>query len=133
VGSPEETGGRETRRKVLLVDDEHTARFSLGRYLTLLGFQVDAVASQGEADGLIDRRSYDVVITDLRLSGSDGTEGLDIIAHVRRCQPAATVILLTAYGTPDVLRAARDLGVTSILSKPVSLEAVLEAVSATGR
>jgi DNA-binding NtrC family response regulator len=115
------------------VDDEPTARFSLGRSLTLLGLEVDAVATQQEADDLIDRRSYHVVITDLRLSGSDGTEGLDIIAHARDRQPDATVILLTAFGTPEVLRSARALGVSSILSKPVSLEAVFEAVSAAGR
>jgi len=112
------------------VDDEPTARFSLGRYLNLLGLEVDAVATQQEADERIDSRSYHVVITDLRLSGSDGTEGLDIIAHVRNRQPDAIVILLTAYGTPEVLRSARALGVTAILSKPASLKAVFEAVSA---
>lgn len=130
MGSPGEPRGDEPRRRVLLVDDEPTARFSLGRYLNLLGLEVDAVATQQEADERIDSRSYHVVITDLRLSGSDGTEGLDIIAHVRNRQPDAIVILLTAYGTPEVLRSARALGVTAILSKPASLKAVFEAVSA---
>jgi CheY-like chemotaxis protein len=131
VSSSEEPRGREPRRRVLLVDDEPTTRFSLGRYLTLQGLDVDAVATQQEADDRIDRQGFHVVITDLRLSGSDGTEGLDIIAHARSRQPEANVILLTAYGTPEVLRAARALGVTAILSKPASLEAVLEAVNAS--
>jgi DNA-binding NtrC family response regulator len=118
-------------RRILLVDDEATVRFSLGRFLRLRGYEVDATSQEADALALLMAYRYDVVITDLRLSGSDGIEGLRIIERVRTLAPSARVILLTAYGTPQLLDEARASGVTTILSKPVALQDLEAAISAS--
>jgi CheY-like chemotaxis protein len=111
------------------VDDERSVRFALGRYLRARGFTVDAVEHQEEADRLLEGERYDAVVTDLRLSGSDGSEGLDIISHARRQNPRATIVLLTAYGTPELRQRARALGADAVLSKPVALDRVHDAIA----
>ena len=132
MSRPSRAAGPEAAKRILLVDDERTVVFSLGRFLRLHGFEVDAAQRQAEAERLLDTHRYDVVLTDLRLTGTGGTEGLTIIEHARRVHPNALIVLLTAYGTEEVLDAARDLGVDTILSKPVLLDHLLEVVSPQG-
>jgi DNA-binding NtrC family response regulator len=117
------------RRRVLIIDNEKTILFSVGRYLRLQGFEVDCSRHWTEAQALLGERRYDVVITDLRLSGSDSAEGIEIISYVRKHAPAAKSVLLTAYGTPEVLDEAYSRGVAAILAKPVSLDEVLRTLN----
>ncbi|MBN2370753.1 MAG: response regulator [Vicinamibacteria bacterium] len=121
--------GAPARRSILVIDNERTILFSLRRYLGLQGFAVDCATSWEEAEELLADRHYDVVITDLRLSGSDGVEGIDIIGYVGDRSPTTKTVLLTAYGTPAILDRAHARGVSAILAKPVSLDAVLQTLN----
>nr|MBA3732545.1 response regulator [Gammaproteobacteria bacterium] len=81
-----------------------------------------------EAETLLIEQSYAVLITDLRLTGSEDTDGLDIVRFALERHTSTRSILLTAYGTPEIERMASALGVSVCLSKPRPLDEILETV-----
>lgn len=104
-----------------MVEDESFIRFALEDYFTMRGYAVDAASEWEEAEALLAVRSYAIVITDLRLTGFGGTEGLEIIGCVRQRYPGTRIILLTGFGSIEVEAEARRLGVDAFLHKPMSL------------
>ena len=111
----------ETKTRLLVVEDESFIRFALEDYFTMRGYAVDAASEWEEAEALLAVRSYAIVITDLRLTGFGGTEGLEIIGCVRQRYPGTRIILLTGFGSIEVEAEARRLGVDAFLHKPMSL------------
>jgi CheY-like chemotaxis protein len=116
--------------RMLVVDDERVIRFALQSYFGEQGVSVDCAAERDEALALIAMTTYDVVIADLRLSGTSSEEGLDVIRAARAQSEATRVILLTAYRTADVDEQARALGVDLLLHKPKPLSQLAQAVFA---
>jgi DNA-binding response OmpR family regulator len=107
--------------RVLIVDDEPAIGFALSEYFTLRGYQADCAEDRLEAESLLSRGSYSILITDLSLSGSRGVEGLEILRTVRRNHPETRTVILTAYGSASLAAAARRLGVDAFLHKPTPL------------
>jgi DNA-binding NtrC family response regulator len=113
---------------MLIVDDEEAIRFSLSDYFSFHGFLVDCATELEHAEALLEVRSYDVVIADLRLTGINGTEGLELITYIRERAPETRVVLLTAYGSDDVRVEAKRRGVDAFLQKPQRLADVADTV-----
>lgn len=114
--------------RLLIVDDEEPILFALREYFSARSYEVDCATEREEAEALLARRSYSAVIADLRLAG-DGHEGLDLVDFVAGRSPAVHVIVLTAYGSPEIELAARSRGAEAFLHKPIPL-AELEKVVA---
>jgi DNA-binding NtrC family response regulator len=114
---------------ILVVDDERAILFAMREYLAAYGFDVDCAPDRQKAEALLTDHTYAVLITDLRLSGAGDTDGLDIAAYALERNPAIRSILLTAYGTPEIERSARALGIDVCLSKPRPLDEIVETVS----
>lgn len=112
--------------EILLVEDEANARKIISLGLELQGHQVCACASPGEADHQLKKRTFDVVLTDLRMENRDA--GLGVIDMARKQQPHARVLLLTAYASADTAVAAMKKGAFDYLTKPVSSEELASAV-----
>lgn len=125
--APVPADGRDTpaaakaARHALVADDEALIRWSVAETLADLGIEVrqaaDAAATLeaiGEAG-----EPFDVVVLDLRMPDVDD---LSLVTKVRGLLPSATVILMTAFGTPEIVSAAHDLGVRAVLSKPFELD-----------
>jgi DNA-binding NtrC family response regulator len=119
----EATAHREA--DVLIVEDEKLLRWSLSQELLKRGYRVDSVASGEAALRGIKLKRYDVVITDLRLEGIDG---LDVAEMVKIGAPTTRVVLITAYGTPEVEARARACGVFRFLNKPIEGELIASIV-----
>jgi DNA-binding NtrC family response regulator len=114
---------------VLIVDDEKAILFAMREYFAAYGYEVDCARSKEEALARLTERAYAVLITDLRLTGSEDTDGLDIVQFARERYPGTRSVLLTAYGTPEIAKAATALKVSVCLSKPRPLDEILEVVS----
>jgi DNA-binding NtrC family response regulator len=114
----------EPAQRMLVVDDEPPIVFALSEYFSDRGFVVDTARELGEARQLLARHRYAVVITDLRLSGTMGTEGFELVELLRRLAPRAGIVLLTGYGSPEIEREAHERGVDVFLQKPIPLSAV---------
>ncbi len=115
-------------RRMLVVDDEHPILFAMKAYFTMRGFKVDCAQEKEEAEALLNSVYYSVVIVDLRLTGINGTEGLEIIGGIQERYPDTRIILLTAYGSPEIEAEAKHRGADALLHKPQRLPAVAKIV-----
>ena len=98
-----------TLARVLLVDDDPTARLTLQTVLEASGYYVDAAASAAEAVGKMDRRSYELVLSDLQMESPEA--GLQVLAHARMMeyQPATAIVTSYHQGNGKPVRRDRDL------------------------
>jgi DNA-binding NtrC family response regulator len=102
-------------RKILVVDDEPSVTGSLEVILSGAGFEVLTANSFAAATAILNRTSFDLVITDLRISDASG---IDLIKHIKRNTPETEVILMTAYGSLDITIEAIKAGAYYYLEKP---------------
>lgn len=109
------------KRKILIIEDEEPIHFALREYFSAVGYEVTGAREWEEAEALLVTRKFDIVLTDLRLTGFGGAEGLEIIGFIRANCPDTRIILLTGYGSSAVQTEAHRLGVDAILFKPTPL------------
>ncbi len=114
--------------RLLIVDDEEAILFAMKSYFEARGYEVDGARDPAEANALLRHRHHVVVIVDLRLSASHQDGGLQIIASARKSNPAARVILLTAFGTTEIEEEAYRLGAHVCLHKPLPLAEVEQCI-----
>lgn len=113
--------------RVLVVDDEALVCWSLGEALTAQGYDV-ATAGEGRAALELlagSGRNPDVVLLDYRLPGRDG---LTLLPEIQALAPRARVVLMTAYGSPELLARAQALG-ARVIDKPIDIDRVAELVA----
>ncbi|RME23775.1 MAG: sigma-54-dependent Fis family transcriptional regulator [Candidatus Zixiibacteriota bacterium] len=116
---------------VLVVDDDSLVNEFLTETVTRAGYECAAVTSGEEAVKLLEERSFDIVLTDLKMNRMDGIALLD---HIKRESPDTVVVLMTAYGTIETAVKAMKLGAYDFLLKPVlpdTLEHMLNRISET--
>jgi len=114
--------------RILVIDDEESIRDSIQLYFAHHGYAVDTAGSVREATEHLVGMPYDVVITDLRLTQLPGYGGLEILRIVKDNAPRTMTILLTAYGSEEVERQARELGVDQVIAKPLPLSELADVV-----
>ena len=107
-------------RHVLVVDDEPLIRWSVAESLTDLGLDVEQASDAESALRSITAAAlpFDVVVLDLRLPDM---EDLSLLGTVRQLLPEASVILMTAFGTPEIIADAQAMG-AAVLNKPFELD-----------
>jgi two-component system response regulator PilR (NtrC family) len=115
---------------LLIVDDRPTISFALCDYFILRGWDVERAANMTEAETILQRRRFTVLIADLSLSQPGSTDGLELTRRVRRDWPRTRTIILTAYGTLETERIARRIGVDAFLHKPAPLAELARLVDA---
>ena len=113
--------------RILILDDDEQLREAYRDYLLECGYEVDCAQELEEAQTLLAHLSYSVVITDLRLSKL-AFAGLDLVKHVREHSLHTRVVVLTAYGWPELKAEASASGAHSFLKKPMRLKELGETV-----
>jgi CheY-like chemotaxis protein len=113
--------------RVLIVDDSAEMAGLLRMWLEDEGCAVITAASGREAIDAAAVYYPDVVFLDVVMPGLDG---FHVCEALRQLRPAPEVILMTGYSNPDSARRGADLGVVTLLEKPLTREAVLEAFKA---
>lgn len=116
-------GVKETRQKVLIVDDNHDAAEMLGDFLEFLSVEV-SIAHSG-ADALAALKSFrpDFVILDLQLPDLHGWE----VAHRIRAEPegrTAMLVAVTGWGRREDHQRSQQAGIDHHLVKPIDLQAL---------
>jgi two-component system response regulator AtoC len=109
-------------RRVLVVDDEQNLRHMLQTLLKREGYEPVGVASVEGALKELEDRSYDIIITDLRMPGQSG---LDLVDEVRRRNLGTTVVVMTAYGSRDIALEAMKRGAYDYISKPFEADEII--------
>jgi DNA-binding NtrC family response regulator len=114
---------------MLVIDDEEKILKAFGKYFKVQGFEVDCARETEEAQAMIAHIEYSVVIADLRLTGIQGAEGLEIVRYAKERCPQTRLVLLTAYGSPEIEKEARRRGADVFLHKPIPLGNLASIVS----
>jgi CheY-like chemotaxis protein len=107
------------RKRILLVDDEGGLRVTLAANLELEGFEVVEAESGEGAVALLQRGSFDLMLSDIRMPGISGAE---LFQRARRLHPEMPVVLMTAFALEEVVRGALRGGVFAVVAKPFDVE-----------
>lgn len=126
---PRQSPGTSSPHRVLIVDDEPAIIFAYRRLLERQGIMVDSCTSFEEAVAMLAACRYDAIIADLRLSGTDNEDGMEVLRYARQLQPEAGLILMTGYGSQEIGKAALALGAIHYFEKPVPPELILSALT----
>ncbi|HTL43614.1 MAG TPA: sigma-54 dependent transcriptional regulator [Vicinamibacterales bacterium] len=105
--------------RILIVDDERSMREMLAILLRREGHDVATAENGRTAIDLIASRPFDVVVSDARMPDIDG---LEVLRQARAANPSVIAIMVTAYGSPDLIRGVETLGVNDYVEKPFNTE-----------
>jgi len=118
--------------RVLIVDDNPSAREILSHALESFSLDISQVASGSEAmaelEAAIDDRPYHLVIMDWKMPGMDGIETSKRIKSNPRFLRIPTILMVTAYGQEEVRNQAEAAGIKAFLVKPVSNSILFDAI-----
>lgn len=110
---------------LLLADDEEIYLRATSELLQEDGFLVDTASDASEAARLLESRTYDVLISDIRMPGNLQFE---FIRQISRLAPDLPVIIVTAHPTVETATEAVNLPVVAYLTKPLPIEALTEQI-----
>ncbi|HLM03350.1 MAG TPA: sigma-54 dependent transcriptional regulator [Pyrinomonadaceae bacterium] len=114
------------RKSILVVDDEKSQREILEMILAGEGYDVTTASSGEAAMKFVADRHFDLVLTDLKMTGM---RGLDLLKELTDFDKSIIVLLLTAHGTVDSAVDALRLGAFDYLQKPYDREKLLDTIS----
>jgi two-component system, NtrC family, response regulator HydG len=109
-------------QSVLVVDDEAGVRVTLGANLELEGFEVVEAESGEHALEIAAERPFDLVISDIKMTGINGVE---LFHRLRERNFQVPVVLMTAFALETLVREALEDGAFAVLSKPFEVDHVL--------
>ena len=109
-------------KSILLVDDEEIILNSLGMDLRQENYDVTFATSGEEAISLLRGNQFDLVVTDLSMSGMDG---IQVLKEAKKINPLMGVIILTGYGDMTSAIDALRLGADDYLLKPCESEELI--------
>jgi DNA-binding NtrC family response regulator len=113
-------------KKILVIDDDSSVRECYGRLFRRAGFEPCLESCGISVERNLEKyRDVAIVVLDYRMPGINGLELLRML-RVRNFNAAA--VLVTAFATPEMLEKARQLGIRRVLSKPVNVSQLMEAV-----
>jgi DNA-binding NtrC family response regulator len=113
------------RKKILVVDDEKRQREILELILSEENYQVSTASSGEQAIRMVRQERFDLVLTDLKMSGMDG---IQLLSQLTQFDSSIIVILMTAHGSIDSAKEAIKLGAYDYLEKPLDKDKLLEIV-----
>jgi DNA-binding NtrC family response regulator len=116
------------KEKILIVDDDEQLIGAYREYLSNLGYAVDCAVEIEEAQTLLNHFEYSVVITDLRLSRLN-FGGLDLVKNIRDAGLPVRIVVLTAYGWPELKAEAANQRIDAFHRKPMRLSDLARTIS----
>jgi len=105
--------------RILIADDHDALRRGLKRGLTEAGHEVEEASNGNAAIERLHDSHFDVVLSDLKMGGSDG---MDVLRTTRAMHPSTAVILMTAFGTVNTAVEAMKIGAFDYVQKPFEIE-----------
>ncbi len=111
--------------EILVVDDEAIARENIAYMLKKGGYEVFTAEDGEKAVAFLENQEVDLVLTDLRMKGTDG---MAVLEACKRLWPETEVIVITGYASVDTAVEAMQKGAYHYLAKPVKMEEMLALI-----
>jgi DNA-binding NtrC family response regulator len=105
--------------RILVADDHDALRRGLALALSAAGHEVEEASNGNAALERLHESYFDVVVSDLKMGGSDG---LDVLRTTKALHPTVSVILMTAFGTVNTAVEAMKSGAFDYVQKPFEIE-----------
>ena len=112
--------------KILVIDDDVSFCSMLKTFLTKKGFETSSAFSFSEAEQLIKKQDFDLVLTDVRLPDTDGVK---ILQFIKDHNSQIQMILMTGYTDIKTAVNAMKLGAFDYVSKPINSEEILHTIN----
>jgi len=116
------------REKLLVTDDDPTAREAMNAVLTNLGYQVVCLESGEQTVAYLEHNGADLLLLDIFMH--DGIDGIETYRRIRRSRPLQKAIILSGFADPDHVSTLRNLGIENYLIKPAPLPMLAHAIRA---
>jgi len=124
--------GAAMTKHILVVDDEAATLTAYKKLLQRPGLEIHTAETLQDAELFLKKMKCQVVISDLRLTGTVGNEGLAILRMVKQNSLSTKVILVTAYGNSEIKDQAFKMGASFYLEKPVLADDLRKAMRSLG-
>jgi DNA-binding NtrC family response regulator len=111
--------------KVLYVDDEEQLLLLVKNQLTVEGFTVETVNSGEDAFEILAKKTFDVILLDIRMPR---ISGIDVLKHIQQNKIKSRVVMLTAVDDLSVALEAVKSGAIDYLTKPYEFETLVSAI-----
>ena len=108
-------------RKVLVADDENLIRWAITEALRREGYEARCVEDGVKALETLEKEEFDFVITDLFMPGIDGWR---VLERARADYPCTKVIIITARGSWETERKAKEMGAYGYVEKPDIIDGI---------
>jgi DNA-binding NtrC family response regulator len=118
-------------KKVLIADDEQSILLSLSHALKTKGVEVIVCDEIEQAEEALGSTHFDLIIADIRMSGINGIEGLELLSYVKE-RYATEVIIMTGYGSAEIEAEAYRRGALHYFMKPVDIGELMNLVGSIG-
>jgi len=105
-------------KKILILDDEPIVVERFGPTLRRAGFDVVTCTSSAEALQYLRMESFDILVTDLKMSGADG---MDVMKTAQRQHPHIKVVVITGFATQKTYDDAMAMGAIAFMAKPFKM------------
>lgn len=114
-------------KAVLIVDDDARMLRALDKVLTSEGCQVTCAGWAGDAIDVLteEKKQFDLVITDLRMPF---VTGITVVYAIHKMLPDLPIVVLTAFGGPDVKAECLRQGAVAFLEKPLDSQHLLDVI-----
>jgi len=109
-----------------LIDDEPIIHDVLGQLLSSEGYQVEISSSGEEALEKFKEQKFDLILLDLLMPGLDG---LEVLKQIKRIDPEALVIIITAYASVESALTAMKMGAYDYIQKPFKNDELLMTIA----
>jgi DNA-binding response OmpR family regulator len=113
------------RYKVLLVDDEEELVRAVAERLEIRQLECEIALNGEEALRIVEDRTPDVMLLDLKMPGMDGME---VLRRVKKSHPEIQVVVLTGHGSENDEQIVRRLGAIDYLQKPVDIRELVKTL-----
>ncbi|MFY9753106.1 MAG: sigma-54 dependent transcriptional regulator, partial [Candidatus Acidiferrales bacterium] len=106
--------------RILVADDQPDIREALRLLLKAEGFETETVSSPAAVLSSIEMREFDAVLIDLNYARdtTSGQEGLDLLSHIRAKDSTLPIVVMTAWGSLEVVVEAMRRGAKDFIQKP---------------
>lgn len=113
------------KTSILILDDEPIVSKRLQPALEKKGYEVESFYESCRAVDRIHERSFDIVVTDLKM---DGVDGMQFLAEVKKLSPETEVIIITGFATMETAKESIRKGIFDFLAKPFKLGEIQEVI-----
>jgi DNA-binding NtrC family response regulator len=113
------------KTNVLVVDDLRSMRLTLGGILEDKGHKVVTVEDGYQAIEEVRKTHFDVIFMDIKMPGINGVQ---TFREVKKIDPRAAVIMMTAYSVEDLVKEAMEEGAYAIIYKPFDIDKIISII-----